>query len=71
MGKCKKRTLNKPLTEKTLSRESAIELIIKQIKQNYLDTEGKNLLTLFGISPEELTEAGATYEEVMVLKRFM
>ena len=71
MGKCKKRTLNKPLTEKTLSRESAIELIIKQIKKNYLDTECKNLLTLFGISPEELTEAGATYEEVMVLKRFM
>ena len=71
MGKCKKRTLNRPLTEKTLSRDSAIALIIEQIKHKHLDKECKNLLTLFGISPEELTEAGATYEEVMVLKRFM
>ena len=36
-----------------------------------LDKETKDVLTLFGITPEELTEAGATYEEVLVLKRHM
>lgn len=71
MGKCKKRTLNKPLLETSLSRNDAINYIIKQIRNNKLDNEAKNLLTLFGINPEELTEAGATYEEVLILKRHM
>ena len=46
-------------------------LIIKNIRANELDTDTKNLLTLFGISQEELVEAGATYEELSILKRHM
>lgn len=71
MGKCKKRTLNKPVLETAMSRNEAINLVIKKVQSNSLDTETKNLLTLFGITPEELTEAGATFEEVLVLKRYM
>lgn len=71
MGKCKKRILNKPVLTTSMSRHDAIEIIIERIHANHLDNETKNLLTLFGITPEELTEAGASYEEVLVLKRFM
>lgn len=71
MGKCKKRTLNKQILNMSLSRNDAIKIIIEKIHTNNLDNESKNLLTLFGITPEELTEAGASYEEVLVLKRFM
>lgn len=71
MGKCKKRTLNRPILEAPLSREEAIVGIIKEIKSNSLTDESKKLLTLFGILPEELTEAGASYEEVLILKRHM
>ncbi|MBQ2645310.1 hypothetical protein IJG14_07055 [bacterium] len=71
MGKCKKRTLNKPILENSLTRSHAVSIVVNQIKKNELNNEGKNLLTLFGITPEELTEAGASYEEVLILKRFM
>lgn len=71
MGKCKKRTLNKQILNMSLSRNDAIKIIIEKVHTNNLDNESKNLLTLFGITPEELTEAGASYEEVLVLKRFM
>lgn len=72
MGKCKKRTIiNNPILENPMSRVDAICLIIKNIRANELDTDTKNLLTLFGISQEELVEAGATYEELSILKRHM
>lgn len=71
MGKCKKRTLNKQVLNMSLSRNDAIKIIVEKVHTNNLDNEAKNFLTLFGITPEELTESGATYEEVMVLKRFM
>lgn len=71
MGKCKRRTLNKPVLESNMSREDAVKHIIRQVKNNELDTETKKLLSLFGITTEELSEAGATYEEVIVLKRYM
>lgn len=72
MGKCKKRRIiNNPILENPMSRVDAICLIIKNIRANELDTDTKNLLTLFGISQEELVEAGATYEELSILKRHM
>ncbi|MCR5260702.1 MAG: hypothetical protein K6C94_02570 [Candidatus Gastranaerophilales bacterium] len=71
MGKCKKRTLNKPVLEKKLSRESAIEYIVEKVRGNCIDNVSKQYLSLFCITPEELTEAGAAYEEVLVLSRFM
>ncbi len=71
MGKCKRRTLNKQILSSSLSRKEALEDVISKIRENKLDTNTKNLLTLFGITPEELTEAGASYEEVLILKRYI
>jgi len=71
MGKCKKRTLTRPVLESNIKREDAVKQIVEKIHSNKLDTEAKKLLTLFGITPEELTEAGATYEEAIILKRHM
>ena len=71
MGKCKRRTLTKPVLTSNLKREDAIKQIVEKIRLNKLDTETKKLLSLFGITPEELTEAGATYEEAIILKKHM
>ena len=64
MGKAKKRSLALKSNNKisNLTRESAIEQIVENI-QNRIDAI--NLITLFGISAEELLEAGATYEDVI------
>jgi len=64
MGKAKKRNLALKSNNKisNITRESAIEQIVENI-QNRIDAI--NLITLFGISAEELLEAGATYEDVI------
>lgn len=72
MGKSKKRIFNKHKNEaKSIRRVDAVSDVLKSIKNNVLDAETKNLLSLFGISAEELAEAGATYEELMALKSFI
>lgn len=66
MGKSKKRILAKGAHQQisTLSREEAIQLVIKSN-----DTEEiTNIITLFGLKPEELLEAGMTYEQIKILK---
>lgn len=66
MGKSKKRILAKGAHQQisTLSREEAIQLVIKSS-----DTEEiTNIITLFGLKPEELLEAGMTYEQIKILK---
>lgn len=50
------------------SRKEAIKRIIENIKANYCGEETKDIITLFGISAEELAEAGAAYEDLIVLK---
>ena len=71
MGKCKKRTLNKPSFETKLNREDAILYIVQQVKKDKLDRKCRDYISLFGITSEELTEAGAAYEEVKFLRRYM
>lgn len=72
MGKSKKRIFNKnKISGTSIRREDAISDVLKSIKSNVLDTDTKNLLSLFGISAEELAEAGATYEELKALKSFI
>lgn len=72
MGKSKKRIFNKHKCDGiSIKRIDAVSGVLKNIKNNVLDTETKNLLSLFGISAEELAEAGATYEELMALKSFI
>ncbi len=73
MGKSKKRIFNKNKNQNgtSIKREDAVNLIIERIKQNTLDKETNNLITLFGITAEELAEAGACYEEIRAIKSLL
>ena len=64
MGKSKKRSiyLGKNDQFKRLSRTEAVSIVIELLKNN--DREAYNLITLFGLTPEELLESGAEYEVV-------
>ncbi len=64
MGKAKKRSLHLGIRDRfsKLSRSEAIEQVVDMLKKNDSDVYG--LVTLFGITAEELLEAGASYEAV-------
>lgn len=66
MGKSKKRILNQGINNKLqyMTRESALKSVVENIddKKKIYDT-----ITLFGLSAEEILEAGATYEDVVAL----
>lgn len=66
MGKSKKRILAKGVHQQisTLSREEAISFVLK----SYDIEEKSNIIMLFGLKPEELLEAGMTYEQIKKLK---
>jgi len=70
MGKAKKRSLHLGINDRitNLSREDAILTTIDYLKSAKGRHEAYNLITLFGLSAEELLEAGASYETVMSLK---
>lgn len=76
MGKCKKRTLYKTNTSYFMTREAAVNNVFKMIS----DTSSKNpnnykkalkTISLFGLSSEELSEAGLTYENLKALELIM
>lgn len=73
MGKSKKRIFNKNKNSNgsTIKRQDTVQLIIHNIKNNLMDIETKNLISLFGITAEELAEEGATYEELKALKNIL
>ena len=66
MGKSKSRILKKGINDKIpyMTRDTAIETVINNIenREKVLDT-----ITLFGITAEEMLEAGAAYEDVVAL----
>ena len=70
MGKSKKRIFNNQKNGSSINikRVDAVNTVVESIKNNILDVETKNLISLFGISAEELAESGATYEELMAIK---
>ena len=61
MGKAKKRILHKTNSNLYMTRESAVS------ESNTVS----NLITLFGLSAEELSEAGVPYENLMALRSIM
>ena len=73
MGKAKKRNFNKNSLSKgtTLKRSDIISQILVDIKNKKLSDETKSFITLFGITIEELSEAGATYEELSVINHMI
>lgn len=53
------------------TREEAVRRIVEAVRNNDFSAETKNIITLFGISAEELTEAGASYEDLVTLKTIL
>lgn len=64
MGKAKKRSFQLGINNQfsSLSREDAVKTVVRLLEAN--DHEADNLITLFGMSAEEILEAGASYEAV-------
>lgn len=66
MGKAKKRILHKTNSNLYMTREDAVSKVF-----DLLSGEGKDrcqadkLITLFGLSAEELSEAGVSYEDLV------
>ncbi len=73
MGKSKKRIFNKNTEKKgsVLKRQDVINKVLSDIKNNKLTDEAKNFIGLFGITSEELTEAGAAYEELSAVRHLV
>ncbi len=73
MGKSKKRIFNKNKTNtgSIMKRSDIIEQVISSLRNNNLTTETKKLISLFGISAEELSEAGANFEEISAIEEII
>ena len=59
MGKAKKRSFQLGIYNQfsSLSREEAVKTVVKLLEENHRDAD--NLIILFGMSAEEILEAGA------------
>ncbi len=64
MGKSKKRIIykGKNLQFTNLTREEAVKTTVEFLNSN--SKEAYSLITLFGLTAEEILEAGASYEAV-------
>ncbi len=71
MGKSKKRIINKGKNQPfgNLSREAAIKTVAKHLKADC--KEAYSLITLFGLTAEEILEAGASYEDVKGMENLL
>lgn len=69
MGKSKSRIFRKGINDQMpkIRRLDAINEVVKFLNHNN-NTEAKNLITMFGLSAEEILEAGASYEAVVAMK---
>jgi len=70
MGKSKRRIFNKCkyLYQMSMRREDAIFGVVRNLKYNKFDPKTRDMITMFGLSAEELSEAGASYEELRALR---
>ena len=73
MSKSKRRILHrsKEVYPLSCSREDAVKVVTNSIKSRKFDSNAKNLLSLFGISGEELSEAGLTWEELSAVSSYL
>ncbi|MBQ7286418.1 MAG: hypothetical protein IJW73_01500 [Candidatus Gastranaerophilales bacterium] len=72
MGKCKKRTLSgrRSTSPYFMTRETAVNNVFRMFNENKKKIDLKNAMntiSLFGISAEELSEAGLSYENLKAL----
>lgn len=73
MSKSKRRILhrNKDVSPLSCSRADAVKLVTNSIKLRKFNDNSKNLISLFGISGEELSEAGLTWEELKAVSPYL
>jgi len=73
VGKSKRRILHKGINDKitNLTREDALSNVVKACNAKKIDDDIKDLISLFGLSAEELLEFGARYEDVVGLKSIL
>ena len=71
MGKSKKRIIkkNKNLQFTNLTRTEAVKTVVELLNEG--DKEAYSLITLFGLSAEEILEAGASYEVVKGMQNLL
>lgn len=71
MGKAKKRIIYKGKNEQftTLTRAQAIKSAVELLNDG--DKEAYSLITLFGMTAEEVLEAGASYEIVKGMENIL
>ena len=72
MGKCKKRTLSgrRSTSPYFMTRETAVNNVFKIFSENKKKIDLKlamDTISLFGLSAEELSEAGVPYENLKAL----
>lgn len=69
MGKSKSRIFRKGINDQItkMTRETAVTEAAKFLNSNNA-TDARNLITMFGLSAEEILEAGASYESVKAMK---
>jgi len=71
MGKAKQRIMgrSKKLSYKyDMTRHQAIDFVVNEIVARPSSIKAKNMISLFGLHSEELTEAGVEYEYVSQLE---
>jgi hypothetical protein len=73
MGKSKRRILHKGINDQisNLTRGEALSKVVFACNTKRVNGVVKNLVSLFGFSAEELLEAGAQYEDVLILQSFL
>ncbi len=70
MGKAKKRILHKTNSNLYMTRENAVNKVSDIIRRSIITENDRvsDIITLFGLSAEELSEAGVPYENLMALR---
>ena len=69
MGKSKSRILRKGINDQMpkISRNEAITYSVEYLDKNNINS-ASDLITMFGLSAEEILEAGASYESVKAIE---
>ena len=72
MGKSKKRILHKTNSSIFMTREGAVNKVLSIISSKKNDRfQAHDIITLFGLQAEELSEAGVDYENLKSLEGVM
>lgn len=72
MGKSKARIFRKGINDQIprISRADAISETVKLLETKNIN-DAKSLITMFGLSAEEILEAGGSYEAVIAVKNIL